>query len=499
MPLAKSVKTGYRNPIAFCLALGAAYSASSALDMFFGALLKVYPFSPLSVPIFTWGGMAIALHVAARMVAVSVNWTRNPYLLLGGLATIAGVFGTHRYSLLVGFPLLLIGLTERASSKPAPLARAMQVSSLGHDPTRIEELVEALTDSRSVPLSETFDLTQMDVLKFFHEIPVQPWVVGLREQTSEPSEPPEPTANFSFVGAYAAYSLFSLGRQSVAARLSRLLEEEIPRIESTPVAVTYRGAGQAAQGQAWQVALSLIVLYRLGDPSYRALAERLRGSRHKLAVETTMGHCGFQSGLELGQLAGWLLGDRSFLSDDWLLGDREASQLNPGRDLGEPPEDSETEKPPDDDHTRRLIVDVLEETHWNQTEAARRLEVPLWMLQPVIKDLNIQAPPPKPYRFGRVYGYLQFALGLVTTVVALVEEPGASGAVLGLASAGMGLGLSEKKRWAIYLLLVVCGFGLLSVLAALVADKAVGPPVARVFGPLVVLPYFWKRREELNP
>jgi len=118
----ESVKTGYRNPVAFCLALGAAYSASFALDMFFGALLGVYTFSPLSVPIFTWGVMAIALHFVARMVAVSVNWTRNPYLLLGALAAIAGVFGTHRHSLLVGVPLLLIGLAGRAPSKPAPSA-----------------------------------------------------------------------------------------------------------------------------------------------------------------------------------------------------------------------------------------------------------------------------------------------------------------------------------------------------------------------------------------
>jgi DNA-binding NtrC family response regulator len=39
---------------------------------------------------------------------------------------------------------------------------------------------------------------------------------------------------------------------------------------------------------------------------------------------------------------------------------------------------------------RRIIVDMLERTHWNQTEAAERFQIPLSTLNQKIKRLGIE-------------------------------------------------------------------------------------------------------------
>lgn len=44
----------------------------------------------------------------------------------------------------------------------------------------------------------------------------------------------------------------------------------------------------------------------------------------------------------------------------------------------------------EDDFTRRIVVDMLEKTHWNQTEAAERFRVPLSTLNQKIKRLSIE-------------------------------------------------------------------------------------------------------------
>jgi len=43
-----------------------------------------------------------------------------------------------------------------------------------------------------------------------------------------------------------------------------------------------------------------------------------------------------------------------------------------------------------DDCERRIVADMLEKTHWNQTEAAERFRVPLSTLNQKIKRLNIE-------------------------------------------------------------------------------------------------------------
>src|SRR5277367_4475293 len=54
---------------------------------------------------------------------------------------------------------------------------------------------------------------------------------------------------------------------------------------------------------------------------------------------------------------------------------------------------------------RRIIVDMLERTHWNQTEAAERFQIPLSTLNQKIKRLGIETrrratPPRGPYGYG---------------------------------------------------------------------------------------------------
>ena len=44
---------------------------------------------------------------------------------------------------------------------------------------------------------------------------------------------------------------------------------------------------------------------------------------------------------------------------------------------------------------RRIIVDMLERTNWNQTEASERFQVPLSTLNQKIKRLGIETPPPR--------------------------------------------------------------------------------------------------------
>jgi DNA-binding NtrC family response regulator len=53
---------------------------------------------------------------------------------------------------------------------------------------------------------------------------------------------------------------------------------------------------------------------------------------------------------------------------------------------------------------RRIIVDMLERTNWNQTEAAERFQIPLSTLNQKIKRLGIEtrrrANPPRGYGYG---------------------------------------------------------------------------------------------------
>ncbi len=103
----------WRSPVAFVVALGAAYAASFSLDMFVGSLVEVYAFKPYVSAVFVWMGYAIGLHLLAAMVAVSTKPVWVPYILTGTLAAVVGSLGPHRYNILVGLPLVGIGLIYR--------------------------------------------------------------------------------------------------------------------------------------------------------------------------------------------------------------------------------------------------------------------------------------------------------------------------------------------------------------------------------------------------
>jgi DNA-binding NtrC family response regulator len=44
----------------------------------------------------------------------------------------------------------------------------------------------------------------------------------------------------------------------------------------------------------------------------------------------------------------------------------------------------------EEEFTRRILLDILERTGWNQTEAAERLQIPLSTLNQKIKRLGIE-------------------------------------------------------------------------------------------------------------
>ena len=102
-----------RNTLAFCLALGSAYSLSFALDLFVGAVAKIYSFSPFTFPVFTWTAIAIAVYYLSQIAATSKWALRLPYLLLGAFVTVVGVMAGHPRHFYVGIPLLVMGVVAR--------------------------------------------------------------------------------------------------------------------------------------------------------------------------------------------------------------------------------------------------------------------------------------------------------------------------------------------------------------------------------------------------
>jgi hypothetical protein len=106
----------WRNPVAFVLALGAAYAASFALDLIAGSLVGVYPFRPVIGPAFTWIGIACGLFIMSRSLRPQNRWICAAFYLIGGFACFVGLLGPHRYDILVGVPLMAFGLVCPAAS-----------------------------------------------------------------------------------------------------------------------------------------------------------------------------------------------------------------------------------------------------------------------------------------------------------------------------------------------------------------------------------------------
>jgi hypothetical protein len=106
----KQAHPRWRDFVAFMFAAGAAYSASFAFDMGIGAFVGYYSFSPFTLPVFTWSGIAIALHCFARSASVHRRWIALPYLGFGGLAVITGLLGPHKFNMAVGTPLIVFAI-----------------------------------------------------------------------------------------------------------------------------------------------------------------------------------------------------------------------------------------------------------------------------------------------------------------------------------------------------------------------------------------------------
>jgi hypothetical protein len=106
----KQAHPRWRDLAAFMVAAGAAYSGSFALDMSIGAFLGYYSFSPLTLPVFAWSGIAIALHCFARSASVRGLWIALPYLGFGGLAVSTGLLGPHKFNIAVGMPLIVFAI-----------------------------------------------------------------------------------------------------------------------------------------------------------------------------------------------------------------------------------------------------------------------------------------------------------------------------------------------------------------------------------------------------
>lgn len=143
----RNKRPSWRNVTGFLVALGAAYAASFALDLFFGGLVGFYPFGPLTLPLFTWLGITIVLHALAQFVSVSKRFVTLPYFIVGGIATMTGIVGSHRYSVLVGTPLILfalvcLGLAGQAASgtEGTPKRSAFPIG-----PYKLDAPVEGLT------------------------------------------------------------------------------------------------------------------------------------------------------------------------------------------------------------------------------------------------------------------------------------------------------------------------------------------------------------------
>lgn len=124
----------WRNPVAFILALGAAYAASFALNMFVGALAGVYSFSPLTLPVFTWAVIAFILFVLSRHLRPQNRWICAAFYLIGGIAVFAGLLSPARYNILVGIPLMLFALVL-ASANARSLGGVAMTPELPNEPT----------------------------------------------------------------------------------------------------------------------------------------------------------------------------------------------------------------------------------------------------------------------------------------------------------------------------------------------------------------------------
>jgi tetratricopeptide (TPR) repeat protein len=98
----------WRNFTGFMVELGSAYSASFVFDMLTQVGIGRLQFGGVITPVFTWTGMAIACHMLASNVAISIRALYIPYLIFGGIAIFATIAKWH--NIFIALPLLIVAL-----------------------------------------------------------------------------------------------------------------------------------------------------------------------------------------------------------------------------------------------------------------------------------------------------------------------------------------------------------------------------------------------------
>lgn len=96
----------WRNATGFIVELGSAYSAGFVFDMLTQVGIGILQFGNVVTPVITWTAIAIACHILASNVALSVRALYIPYILNGGIAMIATMVKLH--NIFIALPLLVV-------------------------------------------------------------------------------------------------------------------------------------------------------------------------------------------------------------------------------------------------------------------------------------------------------------------------------------------------------------------------------------------------------
>lgn len=214
-------------------------------------------------------------------------------------------------------------LWRRFKWRPAR-KKAEEYLSFGDDPTKTSVLVKGLGDGRPVVYVKAYD----SALSLFQEVPVQ------QMWQAEHDSLQVPQVKFGFVGAFAAYSLFRLGKQVASPHLKKTLDEQGPLLNSTwteykqsphyaqlseyprcphPVGMHFAhlrfGEDDPLQQLVRRVCLSLILLKKWEDESGVDCAHSLRENDLGFYLKSTAARCSFQYALSPSMVARWTLGE----------------------------------------------------------------------------------------------------------------------------------------------------------------------------------------------
>ncbi len=116
------------------------------------------------------------------------------------------------------------------------------------------------------------------------------------------------------------------------------------------------------------------------------------------------------------------------------------------------------------------------------------------------EELPDAGPAERPYRWGKFIGGMTVLSGL-GGVIGYSIKTDVTGIIVSILYGVYGMGLYEKKKWAVFFLEVGSGVGLLLVILLLIRDQNLDTAgklaiVLAFWIPQTI--YFWKRRDELR-